>query len=662
MLTFANLALRRGTLLLFSEVSFTIHKGRKVGLIGANGAGKTSLFKLITGELEADTGSVDFPQSMEISYLEQEVAATTELALDYVKGGDRHWTEIDRAIAKAEQAGEFEKIATLHEQLDSIDGYTASARAEKLLMGLGFKVNEFQKPLSSFSGGWRIRLNLARTLMSPAELMLLDEPTNHLDLDAILWLSNWIKQYQGSMVLISHDREFLDETVNTIAYLSNKNIELFSGNFSQFEIIKAARLAEQQSSYVKQQREIKHMQDFVSRFRAQATKARQAQSRIKALERMELIAPAHIDSPFSFQIPTAEKSSDPLLLLDQCQLGYTSTILHNVSLSLHPGDRIGLLGHNGAGKSTLMKTLSGELPIIKNPKEIQSSTNTKGRRIEGDNLQIGYFSQHQVDDLDLDVTPMALIRRADPQLSDQGIRNYLGGFDFRGDRVGELINIFSGGEKARLALALVAYSKPNLLLMDEPTNHLDIDMRQALTVALQTFNGAILLISHDRHLLSNAVDAFLLLDQGGLKPFDGDLEDYRSFVLTGGIKLPSGGPEKRVKTDKERLQNRTKNKQAESARESGKDIAKEIEPDRTNPSSGKQIRQIKTKLRTLETSLERLNRTLREADEALADISLYENGGGDDLQSALRNQLSLKAQIDELEENWLEMTTTLEAL
>ena len=661
MLTFANLALRRGTLLLFSDVSFTIHKGRKVGLIGANGAGKTSLFKLITGELEADTGALDFPQNMEISYLEQEVAATPELALDYVKSGDRQWARIDQAITKAEQNGEFEKLATLHEQMDSIDGYTANARAEQLMMGLGFQVDEFSEPLSSFSGGWRIRLNLARTLMSPADLLLLDEPTNHLDLDAIMWLSSWIKQYHGSMILISHDREFLDETVNTIAYLYNKSIELFSGNFSQFEIIKAARLAEQQSSYVKQQREIRHMQDFVRRFRAKATKARQAQSRIKALERMEVIAPAHIDSPFSFQIPTAEKSSDPLLLLDQCNLGYTDPILSEVAISLHPGDRIGLLGHNGAGKTTLMKSLSGELPLLKKSVEARDNTGTIGRRIEGENLQIGYFSQHQVDDLDLGITPLTLIRRIDPKLSDQGIRNYLGGFDFRGDRVNELINIFSGGEKARLALALVAYSKPNLLLMDEPTNHLDIDMRQALTVALQTFDGAILLISHDRHLLSNAVDSFLLLDRGRLTEFNGDLEDYRRFVLTDGIKTPGTG-----KKDTHEV---APAKQITHKQSSGKKKKQQVvEPDNAPTASNsinrsnKQTRQLKTKLRTLETRLERLNRKLGEVDEALTKTSLYEKGGGDELQSLLREQLSLKDQISELEESWLDMTTTLEAM
>ena len=662
MLTFANLALRRGTLLLFSDVSFTIHKGRKVGLIGANGAGKTSLFKLITGELEADTGALDFPQDMEISYLEQEVAATSELALDYVKSGDRHWARIDQAITKAEQDGEFEKLATLHEQMDSIDGYTANARAEQLMMGLGFQVDEFSEPLSSFSGGWRIRLNLARTLMSPADLLLLDEPTNHLDLDAIMWLSSWIKQYHGSMILISHDREFLDETVNTIAYLYNKSIELFSGNFSQFEIIKAARLAEQQSSYVKQQREIRHMQDFVRRFRAKATKARQAQSRIKALERMEVIAPAHIDSPFSFQIPTAEKSSDPLLLLDQCNLGYTNPILSEVAISLHPGDRIGLLGHNGAGKTTLMKSLSGELPLLKKSVEARDNTGTIGRRIEGENLQIGYFSQHQVDDLDLGITPLTLIRRVDPKLSDQGIRNYLGGFDFKGDRVNELINIFSGGEKARLALALVAYSKPNLLLMDEPTNHLDIDMRQALTVALQTFDGAILLISHDRHLLANAVDSFLLLDRGRLTEFNGDLEDYRRFVLTDGIKTPGAGSK-----DNGPREPVTKRVTGESAnKKHNQQVTKPVvgttSSNRTNNASGKQARQLKTKLRTLETQLERLNRKLGEVEEGLTDSSLYENGGGDDLQSLLRDQLNLKDQIGELEESWLEMSTMLEAI
>ncbi len=365
---------------------------------------------------------------------------------------------------------------------------------------------------------------------------------------------------------------------------------------------------------------------------------------------MEVIAPAHIDSPFSFQIPTAEKSSDPLLLLNQCDLGYTSPILNDISISLHPGDRVGLLGHNGAGKTTLMKTLSGELPLLAKHAESKDNTGTKGRRIEGENLQIGYFSQHQVDDLDLNITPLTLIRRVDPKLSDQGIRNYLGGFDFRGDRVNELINIFSGGEKARLALALVAYSKPNLLLMDEPTNHLDIDMRQALTVALQTFDGAILLISHDRHLLANAVDSFMLLDKGSLSEFNGDLEDYRKFVLTDGIKTPGAGNRDTTSIEPKKQSKITALKDEHTSSK------------RTTSSGGKQARQLKTKLRTLETRLERLNRKLSEVEERLTDTSLYENGGGGDLQTLLRDQLSLKDQIGELEEDWLEMTTMLEAM
>ncbi|MDP7577131.1 MAG: ATP-binding cassette domain-containing protein, partial [Pseudomonadales bacterium] len=491
MLSFNQIALRRGTELLFENVSFTIHRGLKVGLIGANGAGKTSFFELILGELEADLGDMDYPSDLKIAHLQQEVAATDQKAVDYVLGGDNEWVEIETSLNAAEKAGQYDQIAVLHDRMDVIDGYTARARAQQMLAGLGFAQDDFNKSLRSFSGGWRIRLNLARTLMAPSDLLLLDEPTNHLDLDAILWLSTWIRHYQGSMILISHDREFLDETIENIAYLYRQTIELFSGNYSQFEIVKAARLSEQQSNYEKQQREIKHMQDFVRRFRAKATKARQAQSRIKALERMELIAPAHIDSPFKFVIPPAEKSSNPLLSLDQAELGYDLPVLHDVRLNLHPGDRIGLLGHNGAGKSTLIKSLSGLLPML------------AGERHDGANLVLSYFSQHQVDDLALSDSAFNHIFRLDRSLRDQVILNFLGGFDFQGDKVYEPVSTFSGGEKARLALAIVTFTKPNLLLLDEPTNHLDMDMRQALTIALQEFDGAILLVSHDRHLLAS---------------------------------------------------------------------------------------------------------------------------------------------------------------
>ena len=624
MLSFNQIALRRGTHLLFENVSFTIHRGGKVGLIGANGAGKSSLFQLIIGELEADQGNLDYPANIKIAYLEQEVIATPESARDYVLGGDSEWIEIQDNLAAAERSGRFELIATLHDQLLTIDGYTARSRAEQLLAGLGFQQNEYDRPVSAFSGGWRIRLNLARTLMTRSDLLLLDEPTNHLDLDTILWLTNWIKHYQGSMILISHDREVLDDTVTSIAYLHSGRIELFTGNYSQFEIIKAARLAEQQSNYEKQQREIKHMQDFVRRFRAKATKARQAQSRIKALERMELIAPAHIDSPFRFQIPRAERSSDPLLSLDQACLGYTTTVLSNIRLSLHPGDRIGLLGHNGAGKSTLIKSLCQQIPIL------------SGERQEGTNLALGYFSQHQVDDLDLDESSFSHIQRLDRSLREQQIRDFLGGFDFRGDKVHEPIETFSGGEKTRLALAIVAFSKPNLLLLDEPTNHLDMDMRQALTIALQDFDGAILLISHDRHLLANTVDSFLLVEEGGLHEFDGDLEDYRQRLLKTPPQRATSLPAQSAGTMRS------------SKKKPGLDQ--------------REVRKLRTKLKTLETRLERLQRKLAEVEAQLAESSNYQADQVANLQSLMRDQLGLKEEISSLEDEWLQRTETLDLL
>jgi ATP-binding cassette subfamily F protein 3 len=418
-------------------------------------------------------------------------------------------------------------------------------------------------------------------------------------------------------LLISHDREFLDETVDGIAYLHHKTIELFSGNYSAFELLKAARLAEQQSNYEKQQRDVKHMQDFVRRFRAKATKARQAQSRIKALDRLELIAPAHIDSPFHFEIPTADKLSDPLLSLIDADLGYSTPILKQLRLSLHPGDRLGLLGHNGAGKSTLIKTLVGEIKPL------------SGQRVEGFNLHIGYFSQHQVDDLDLDSSALQHLRDRNKTLGEQQIRNYLGGFDFHGDKVLEPVRIFSGGEKARLALALVAFSRPNLLLMDEPTNHLDIDMRHALTVALQSFEGALLLISHDRHLLANTVDGFLLVEKGQIVPFEGDLDDYRKRVLN---------PQKPIVDE----------------------LAKPSVS--SNPNTGKQIRQLKTQIKTLEERLERLHRKLAEVDLALGNSDLYLLPDDTDLQGLLRDKLSLETETATVEEQWLERQEQLESL
>ena len=623
MLSLTNLSLRRGALLLFEEVTFTIHQGKRVGLIGANGSGKTSLFQLITGELEADLGNLDYATHLRISHMKQEVAATNQTAVEYILAGDTALAEIGNQIEKTELEQNFHQLADLHEQLDSIDGYSARARAEQLLVGLGFSQDDFDKPVTMFSGGWRIRLNLGRTLMQPSDLLLLDEPTNHLDLDAILWLADWIKQYKGALLLISHDREFLDECVGGIAYLNNKSIELFKGNYSQFERVKAARLAEQQSSYLKQQREIEHMKDFVRRFRAKATKARQAQSRLKALERLELISAAHVDSPFHFTIPRAEKTSDPLLTLEMADLGYGDPVLRHVRLSLHPGDRFGLLGHNGAGKSTLVKSLSGEIPLI------------AGNRTEGTNLKPGYFSQHQVDDLNLTQSAFDHIQSLDKLYKEQEIRRFLGSFNFHGDKVKEPVETFSGGEKARLALAIIASSRPNLLLMDEPTNHLDMDMRQALTVALQSFEGAILLISHDRHLLANTINQFLLVDRGKVEFFNGDLNDYRTKVLVQGD-VPN-------KIDR------------------GKTKARK--PNVRGPKQNHKVaRQLRTRISTLEKRLERLHRKLSEVEDKLATPDMYEVRDNPDLQNLLRDQVSLQQQIHEAESQWMDLNTDLEAI
>ena len=615
MLSFNNLSLRRGSSLLFENVSFTVHKDNKVGLVGANGTGKTSLFKMIQGEFESDDGTFKYPPDLKIACLAQEVPGTDEQALPYVMGGDKKLVEIEKAILEAEINEDYGSLGELHAEFEDHDGFTAKSRAEKLLVGLGFSEEEFVKPLKDFSGGWRVRLNLARTLMQPADLLLLDEPTNHLDLDAIIWLGNWIKSFRGAMLLISHDREFLDECVGYVAHIHSGTIELYKGNYSQFEILKAAKLAELESNYSKQQREVAHMQDFVRRFKAKATKARQAQSRIKALERMELIAPAHIDSPFQFKIPETDKISNPLITLENADLGYSDSIVRNVKIAFRPGDRIGLLGVNGAGKSTFIKSLKGELPLL------------NGQKVEGKNLKVGYFSQHQVDDLNLEKSPIDHLLRVDEKASEPEIRSFLGGFNFRGDKAKNSIKNFSGGEKARLALSIIAFQKPNLLLMDEPTNHLDMDMRQALTVALQDFGGAILLISHDRHLLANTVDEFLIINEGNLSTYNGDLEDYRKTVL-------KVSPSKKIK----------KNEQIE--------ILPEL--------SKQEIKEIKNKIIMHEKTLKRLQRKLTETEEKLNSPASYESDEGTDLHALLRDQANLTSEIELNEQDWLELNEQLE--
>jgi ATP-binding cassette subfamily F protein 3 len=620
MLSFTNLALRRGPNLLFEDASFVIHRDKKVGLIGANGAGKTSLFKMITGELDVEEGYLDYPHDLRISYLAQEVPGTNEVAVQYVLEGDKQLIKIQQKIKSAEDNERFEELGELHEIFNSMDGHSATAKAEQLMIGLGFSQEDLQKTVKDFSGGWRVRLNLARTLMQPSDLLLLDEPTNHLDLDAIVWLADWIKSFKGALILISHDREFLDECVNTIAHIHRQAIELYTGNYSQFEEVKALRLAEQAATFKKQQREIAHMQDFVRRFKAKATKARQAQSRVKALERMEVIAPAHVDSPFHFTIPQADKISDPLLTLDDATLGYSSPVLEKINLSLHPGDRIGLLGPNGAGKSTLMKSLVASIPLI------------DGHRFEGANLKIGYFSQHQVDDLDLSKTAYQCIHQLDPEKTEQQVRTYLGGYDFKNDKVKDPIKLFSGGEKARLALAIIAYQQPNLLLMDEPTNHLDMEMRQALTMALQSFGGAILLISHDRHLLANNVDQFLLVENGSILEFDGDLNDYSLRIL----------------------------KNLNKSHASKSTTPKESTPGAQRQLDQKKIKQLKNEIHAAEKRLKRLQEKIAGVEGILQSPETYDGDFQDDLHDLIRNQTELKTEIEEVEQTWLNLNEQLE--
>ncbi|MDB2492229.1 MAG: ABC-F family ATP-binding cassette domain-containing protein [Gammaproteobacteria bacterium] len=620
MLSFNNLELVLGGKTLFDDVSLTIHHHQKVGLVGANGTGKTSLFKVIKKEIEVDQSTVSFPNDLRISYLAQEVPASDEIALQYVLSGDYRLIEIQHEIELAEKEEKFELLAELYETYSALDGYSAKSKAEQLMAGLGFKSEDFSKSLKDFSGGWRVRLNLAKTLMQPSDLMLLDEPTNHLDLDAILWLSNWIKSFPGALILISHDRDFLDDCVSSIAHLYRQSIELYSGNFTQFEILRAAKLAEIQSNFIKQQKEVAHMQSFINRFKAKATKARQAQSRVKALEKMELIAPAHIDSPFNFTISETEKISNPLISLSESNLGYDNPILSKINLTIAPGDRIGLLGPNGAGKSTLIKSIVGSIPVLDGDREI------------GSNFRVGYFSQHQVDDLDLSISAFSHIQRLDETKTEKQIRTYLGGFNFKGDKVKDPIHLFSGGEKARLAFAIISYQKPNILLMDEPTNHLDMEMRHALTIALQAFKGAILLISHDRHLLNSSVDHFYLVDNGGVDLFNGDLDDYKNYILD----IKSTGIKETKKKSK---------------------TSKEDRDDNT-----KLLKSLSTDISKLEKRLLRLNAKLEEANLKLADPNLYKDDSADNLQDLIRNQLELSNEVELADQQWMDKVTQLESL
>jgi len=624
-----EVSLQRGHKPLLEKANLLVHAGQRVGVIGANGTGKSSLFQLFLGLLHVDHGDVVLPKQLRISHMAQEVAHSDRTALDYVLDGDTELRATEAVIEAAHAKEDNTALAHAFDKLDAIDAHTAPSRAQQLLTGLGFGSEDHQRGVSEFSGGWRIRLNLAQALMCPADLMLLDEPTNHLDLDATVWLEQWLLRYQGTLLLISHDRDFLDSVATHIARLHNHQINYYKGNYSAYERQHAERMAQQQANYEKQQAERAHLQKYVDRFKAQATKAKQAQSRIKALARMEDIAPAHIDSPFHFVFSEPPKPSNPLLYLEKASLGYEDKeILSGVGISITPDSRIGLLGPNGAGKSTLIKTLVGDLSL------------RNGTRHASDNLQVGYFAQHQLEALDLSASPITHIQRLSPRVSEQTIRNFLGGFNFHGDVAAGSPEKFSGGEKARLALAIVVWERPNLLIMDEPTNHLDLEMCHALTMALQSFSGAMILVSHDRHLLRNSVDEFLLVADGKVEPFDGDLDEYQQWLLKS--KQDNSASKKSNDSDAPKVDRKEQRRQAAEQR--------------------KQLQPLKKKVSKIETAIEKNETELSGIEEKLLDTTLYEAANKAELQQIMQRQGELKQHNEELEEQWMELHEELEAL
>ncbi|MSP53421.1 MAG: ATP-binding cassette domain-containing protein [Gammaproteobacteria bacterium] len=518
MLQLKNLTLQRGSKILLEHSSLSINMGEKVGLVGANGAGKTSLFKLILRQLEPDHGEVDLTNNLRIAEIAQEIPHGSQTATDHVLGGDAELATIQAQLELAEMSEDGHRIAQLHNRLAEIDGYSAPSRAAKILIGLGFAQDELTLPVDAFSGGWRMRLNLARVLLAPSDLLLLDEPTNHLDLEAIFWLETWLKDLKQTVIIISHDREFLDNVVSRIVFVIDQQLKSYTGDYSSFEEQYAQELENQHAAFEKQQKKIAHLQSFVDRFRAKASKAKQAQSRMKMIARMDKVAAVHERNPFHFSFKPAPSAGNPILSLDQANIGYgEKIILKNVSLSLRPGDRLGLLGLNGAGKSTLVKVLSGELK-------------PQGKMTVSSKIKIAYFAQHQLEQLTLNESAFWHLRDLDPNVSEKEARQFLGAFNFRDERVFEPIKYFSGGEKARLALALLVWQQPNLLLLDEPSNHLDMEMRQALTSALELYDGALVLITHDRYLLQSLVDEFYLVTDGSVKPFAGDLKNYQQWI------------------------------------------------------------------------------------------------------------------------------------
>ena len=646
MLSFSSATLRRGPRKLLDELSFTIYPGWRVGVVGRNGTGKSSLYASLLGELQPDHGNVSIPKNISISTVAQETPALPDLAIEYTLDGDVELRQLEERLVKAEESHDLHAIGDIHERLNTIGGYAARSRAARLLHGLGFSSESQLKPVADFSGGWRMRLNLARALMRRSDLMLLDEPTNHLDLDAVIWLQGWLVTYPGTLLLISHDREFLDAVTTHTLHLHAGTATLYTGNYSSFERQRAEKLTLQSAMHSRQQRQIAHLMSFINRFKAQATKATQAQSRIKQLERMTLVEAVHADSEFSFEFPEPQRLPSPLVRFDEAAVGYravvgaasaatvtakaapTATtppvILSHLKLLIAPGERIGLLGPNGAGKSTLVRTLAGELAPL------------SGTATFSPHLKVGYFAQHQLEQLDPKASPVLHLKRLDQSMggraTEQDIRSFLGGFNFRGDRVFEAVEPFSGGEKARLALALVVYQRPNLLLLDEPTNHLDLDMRHALETALLGYAGAVVLVSHDRHLISSTCDSLQLVADGACKAFEGDLDDYAKWLG------------ERDRPRKEELGPRLRGDDKKAARKAAADD-----------------RALKAKVEKLDAQLNKLHVQLTTVDARLADPATYASGRSDEAAKLERDQRDLRKQVASVEAEWLEAADKLEA-
>jgi ATP-binding cassette, subfamily F, member 3 len=622
MISLQNVTLRHGATVLIENLNWTIYHKQHIGIIGENGCGKSSLFSMLLGELQPDSGDLEIPRQLKFAHVAQETPAYQESALEFVIDGDYELRTLEKELLKAEQANDGEHIATLHTRLSEIDAYTATARAAQLLNGLGFSPLEQSKPVSDFSGGWRVRLNLAHALMCRSDILLLDEPTNHLDLDAVLWLETWLSNYHGTLLLISHDRDFLDKVVDHVAHISHCELKLYTGNYSSFEKQRAEQLIIQQSAYEKQQKQIAHMQDFVTRFKAKASKARQAQSRLKAIERMELVSAVHQDSPFQFHFKKPAKCPNPLLTMEYASVAYgDNIILHDLNLQLTPHDRIALLGPNGAGKSSLVKLLAGEL------------ITPTGMLERGPGLKIGYFAQHQVDHLILNETPLHHLQELAPDLNEKSSRTFLGSFGFSGTRVLEPIKNFSGGEKSRLALALLIFQQPNLLLLDEPTNHLDLEMRHALSIALQEYQGAMILVSHDRFLTRTTVDQLMLVAEGTIKNFEGDLNDYQQWLL--------------------------EFRKAEKIEKSAKPQVSKKAQRQLDAEQRELRRPLMLRVKALENELEKLRKKANAIELLLADLSLYDGKNKELLQRHLLDQAKIKGEIETTETEWLKACENL---